>query len=95
MKVDFELQDPKFYFMSPTYTNLKVSFEQAILKIPKYQLEQSLYDSLMHKMIERPLKLCWTSNDVIIHTIGQGVTQARIFLLSNLCQSLFHLFFFY
>ena len=33
--IDFELQEAPFYFMSKTSTNLKLSFEQAILKIPK------------------------------------------------------------
>ena len=61
--------------MSPTATNLKLSFEQAILKIPKYQLETSLYEALLEKLEHKPLKLCWTSNDIILHTIGKGVTQ--------------------
>ena len=61
--------------MSPTATDLKISFEQAIIKIPKYSLETSLYDALTHKMVDEPLKLCFNSNDVIVYTIGAGVTQ--------------------
>ena len=61
--------------MSPSSTNLKVSFENAILKIPKYSLETSLYEALVNKMVERPLKLSWNSNDVLVYTIGSGVTQ--------------------
>ena len=61
--------------MSATSENLKLSFEQAILKIPKYQLEPSLYTALMTKMEHNPLKMCWESNDLIIHTIGKGVCQ--------------------
>ena len=61
--------------MSPSSTNLKVSFENAILKIPKYCLETSLYEALVNKMVERPLKLTWNSNDVLVYTIGSEVTQ--------------------
>ena len=70
IKVDFELADAKHFFMSPTATDLKISFENAILKIPKYSLETSLYDALIHKMVDRPLKLCWNTNDVLVYTIG-------------------------
>ena len=45
--------------MSTSATDLKISFEQAILKIPKYSLESSLYDALTHKMVDDPLKLCF------------------------------------
>ena len=40
IKVDFEINDPSFYFLSKTTTDLKVSFEQAILKIPRYQVSE-------------------------------------------------------
>ena len=75
IKVDFELSDPKFFFMSPTYTDLKISFENAILKIPRYSLETSLYEALVQKMEHNPLQLCWNSNEVLVYTIGKGVTQ--------------------
>ena len=46
------------------------------MKIPKYQLETSLYEALIEKMsLENPLKMVWESNDLIIHTIGKGVVQ--------------------
>ena len=71
-QVDFELQEAPFYFMSTTTDNLKLSFEQCVLKIPKYQLEPSLYNALLTKMEHNPLKMWWESNDIIIHTIGKG-----------------------
>ena len=40
IKVDFEINDPSFYFLSKTTTDLKVSFKQAILKVPKYQVSE-------------------------------------------------------
>ena len=78
MQLDFEIQDAPFYFMSDKTTNLKLSFEQCILKIPKYQLETSLYNALLNKMSpEKPLKMCWESNDILVHTIGKGIMQVR------------------
>ena len=78
--MNFELQDSKFYTMSKTSTNLKLSFEQCVLKLPKYSLEPSLYNALLTKMEHTPLKMCWESNDMIIHTIGKGVVQANAVL---------------
>ena len=46
-----------------------------IVKVPKYQLENSLYTALLTKLEHKPLRLCWTSNDIVLHTIGKGVTQ--------------------
>ena len=67
-----------FYFMTDKTTNLKLSFEQCILKIPKYQLETSLYNALLNKMSpEKPLKMCWESNDILVHTICKGIMQVR------------------
>ena len=78
IKIDFEVADSDFYFMSNTTTDLKVSFDQAVLKVPKYQLETSLYEALLQKIEHNPLKLYWNSTDVQIHTLGKGVRQEVI-----------------
>ena len=63
--------------MSKTTTDLKFSFEQAILKVPKYSLEPSLYSALLKKLEENPLKFFFNRNEILIETIPRGVTQVR------------------
>ena len=47
LKIDFELQHEKFFFLSPTATDLKISFEQTILKIPKLVIYLLSFDGIV------------------------------------------------
>ena len=83
IKVDFELADNKFFFLSPTFTDLKISFENAILKIPKYSLETSLHKALVDKMVDHPLQLYWNANEVQVFTIGKMFIFSTFFTLHS------------
>ena len=64
--------------MSDSTEDRKFSFEQCILKVPKYTIEPSLYSALVNKLEHNPLKFFFNQNDILIETIPRGLTQEII-----------------